>query len=453
MSAGPVTRRDVLKGAGALGLGALATRAPGASARGPRRPPNIVFVLTDDLGYGDLSCYGSSLIRTPVLDGMARRGMRFTDFYAGQATCTPSRTALLTGRYAPRANLGIVLQPDFQRGLSKQERTLPEYLKQAGYATALFGKWHLGNPRLNPDWHPLEHGFDRFFGVPYSDDQKPLSLYDDRTIIEEPPEQAPLTRRFTEQAVAFVRGHAEQPFFVELATTQPHSPLAAERANVSPAGLHGDSVQEIDRYVGVLLDQLGAPGVRRNTCVIFASDNGPWFVGSTGGLNGRKSETYEGGPRVPFIVEWPGVVPRGATYTAPGMFTDVLPTLLEAVGVEPDPTRPLDGRSLLRAWRTRKVVDRGDVFYFDDSGSNGRLNAVRRGKWKLHRSRMAGPYFTARDYDTTAELPQLFDLDVDEEESYDVSDRHPRLVEELLARMAEFDAQVKADHAARYPGS
>ena len=167
-----------------------------------------MFVLTDDLGYGDLSCYGSSLIRTPVLDGMARRGMRFTDFYAGQATCTPSRTALLTGRYAPRANLGIVLQPDFPRGLSKQERTLPEYLKQAGYATALFGKWHLGNPRLNPDWHPLEHGFDRFFGVPYSDDQKPLSLYDDRTIIEEPPEQAPLTRRFTEQAVAFVRGHA-----------------------------------------------------------------------------------------------------------------------------------------------------------------------------------------------------------------------------------------------------
>ena len=164
MSAGPVTRRDVLKGAGAIGLGALATRAPGASARGPRRPPNIVFVLTDDLGYGDLSCYGSSLIRTPVLDGMARRGMRFTDFYAGQATCTPSRTALLTGRYAPRANLGIVLQPDFPRGLSKQERTLPEYLKQAGYATALFGKWHLGNPRLNPDWHPLEHGFDRFFG-------------------------------------------------------------------------------------------------------------------------------------------------------------------------------------------------------------------------------------------------------------------------------------------------
>ena len=205
MSSTTVTRRDVLKGAGALGLGALAGRAPAAPRADQRRPPNVVIVFCDDLGYGDLGCYDSTLIRTPVLDAMARRGMRFTDFYAGQPSCTPSRTALLTGRYAPRANLGVVLQPTNVRGLAKQELTMPEYLKTRGYATGHFGKWHLGNPRINPEWHPMEHGFDRHFGVPYSNDQRPLSLYDDRTIIEEPPEQAPLTRRFTEQAIAFMR--------------------------------------------------------------------------------------------------------------------------------------------------------------------------------------------------------------------------------------------------------
>ena len=450
MSPTTVTRRSVLKGAGALGLGALAGHAPAAAAQ-QRRLPNIVIVFTDDCGYGDLSCYDSTLIRTPVLDAMARRGMRFTDFYAGQPSCTPSRTALLTGRYAPRANLGVVLQPTNVRGLSKQELTMPEYLKTRGYATGHFGKWHLGNPRINPEWHPLEHGFDRHFGVPYSNDQRPLSLYDQRTIIEEPPEQAPLTRRFTEQAIAFMRQHKDQPFFVYLATTQPHSPTAAERPNVSRGGSHGDAVEEIDRYVGVLLNELDDLGVRDNTCVIFSSDNGPWFVGSVGGLHGRKIETYEGGPRVPFIIEWPGVVPRGETYTEPAMNLDLLPTLLDYIGIEPDPTRPFDGRSILRALRGRRVVDRGDVFYFDDTGPNGTLNAIRRGKWKLHRRRIPGPYFTIRQYQPFDETPELFNLEDDLEESYDVSQRHPQIVEELLARLEQFDAEVRADHAARYP--
>jgi arylsulfatase A len=450
MSPTTVTRRTVLKGAGALGLGALAGRAPAAAAQ-EARLPNIVIVFCDDLGYGDLSSYGSTLIRTPVLDAMARRGMRFTDFYSGQPSCTPSRTALLTGRYAPRANLGVVLQAATVRGLAKQELTMPEYLKTRGYATAHFGKWHLGNPRLNPEWHPLEHGFDRHFGVPYSNDQLPLSLYDQRTIIEEPPEQASLTRRYTEQAVAFMRQHQDEPFFVYLATSQPHSPLAAERANVSRGGSHGDSVEEIDRHVGALLEELDDLGLRGNTCVMFSSDNGPWFVGSTGGLNGRKIESYEGGPRVPFIIEWPGVVAPGETYTEPAMNLDVLPTLLDHLGIEPDPSRPFDGRSLLRALQGRQVIDRGDVFYFDDTGPNGTLNAIRRGRWKLHRRRIPGPYFTIRQYQPLEEMPQLFDLGNDLEESYDVSQRHPQIVEELLQRLEEFDAEVRADHAARYP--
>jgi len=445
-----VTRRTVLKGAGALGLGALAARAPAAGAQ-QQRLPNVVIVFTDDLGWGDLSCYGSTLIRTPVLDAMARRGMRFTDFYSGQPSCTPSRTALLTGRYAPRANLGVVLQPTTQRGLAKHEITMPEYLKTRGYATAHIGKWHLGNPRVNPEWHPMEHGFDRHFGVPYSNDQRPLALYDNRTVIEEPPEQAPLTRRFFEQAIAFMRQHKDEPFFVYLATTQPHAPLAAENANVSRGGIHGDAVEEIDRYMGVLFRELDDLGVRDDTCVIFSSDNGPWFVGSVGGLHGRKIETYEGGQRVPFIIEWPGVVVTRHTYTEPAMNLDVLPTLLDYIGIQPDPTRPFDGRSLLRALRGRRVVDRGDVFYFDDTGPNGTLNAVRRGKWKLHRRRISGPYFTIRQYQPLEEMPQLFNLEADLQERYDVGQRHPDIVDELLERLEQFDAEVRADHAARYP--
>ena len=450
MSQTAVTRRTALKGAGALGLGALVGRAPAAAAQ-RRRPPNVVIVFCDDLGWGDLGCYGSTLIRTPALDAMARRGMRFTDFYAGQPSCTPSRTALLTGRYAQRANLGVVLQAATQRGLSKQEVTMPEYLKSRGYATAHFGKLHLGNPLRNPEWHPMEPAFDRHFGVPFSNDQMPLALYDDRTIIEAPPEQAPLTRRFTEQAIEFMRQHRDEPFFVYLATTQPHSPTAAERANVSRGGAHGDAVEEIDRYVGVLLQELDDLGVRDDTCVIFSSDNGPWFVGSVGGLHGRKIETYEGGPRVPLIIEWPGVVPSGETYTEPAMNLDILPTLLDSIGIEPDPTRPFDGRSILRALTGRRVVDRGDVFYFDDTGPNGTLNAIRRGKWKLHRRRIPGPYFTIRQYQPLEEMPQLFNLENDLEESYDISQRHPDIVNALLERLEQFDAEVRADHAARYP--
>ncbi|GAA1736047.1 hypothetical protein GCM10009809_34030 [Isoptericola hypogeus] len=445
-----VTRRSVL-GAGAAGL-ATTLAAPSASASTPRsRTPNFVVVYVDDLGYGDLGCYGSPLVRTPVLDGMARRGMRFTDFYSGSPVCTPSRAALMTGCYGPRVNLPAVLFPyprDVDEGISAEETTIAEYLKREGYATGIFGKWHLGDPASRAEHHPMEHGFDRYFGIPYSNDMDPVPLYDDREIVEEPVDQATITRRLSEQAVAFVREHADEPFFVYLAHHQPHEPLASEFAGRSAAGAHGDSVEEIDHYVGVLLDELDALGIREDTCVVFTSDNGPWYVGSAGDLYGRKAETYEGGMRVPFLVEWPGVVPRGATYREPGQLVDLLPTILAAVGARPDPGRVIDGHDLLTAWRTGRRVDRGDIFYYE--GGNGRLNAVRRGDWKLHVSRAAGPYFTGRGFSSTAETPQLFNLRTDPEESYDLSEHRPELVEELADTIRAFDAALRADRAARY---
>ncbi|MFF0728584.1 sulfatase [Streptomyces sp. NPDC004134] len=452
-STASATRRTILKGSGAMGLAAVAGVTTAAPAHGEEAAaPNVVIVYCDDLGYGDPGCYGSPLVDTPVIDGMARRGMRFTDFYAGAPTCTPSRAALLTGCYAPRVNLATVLFPDHTNGMSSRETTLATYLKGAGYATAHIGKWHLGNPAVDPGLHPMEHGFDRYFGLPYSNDMAPLPLYDDREIVEQPPEQAGLTRRYAEETVSFIRAHADRPFFVYLAITQPHEPLASEFAGRSAAGPHGDSVEEIDHYVGVLLDELDALGVRDNTCVIFTSDNGPWYVGSAGDLYGRKAETYEGGQRVPFVVEWPAVVPAGVTYRQPTSLVDVLPTLLEAAGVEPDPDRTIDGRSILRALATGRRMDRGDLFYYDDqrTPSVGNCNAVRRGDWKLHVRRVPGPYFTGRAFSPTEELPQLFDLARDPGECYDLSRHYPELVTTLTARIEEFDAALRADHAERY---
>jgi arylsulfatase A len=455
MSAPGISRRDVLKGAGAVvGTAALAgaVTAEPAQARPsrPRRRPNFVVVFVDDLGYGDLGCYGSPLIKTPVLDGMARRGMRFTDFYAGAPTCTPSRASLLTGCYGARVNMPLVVHPRHVIGLPSSERTLAEYFADAGYATGMAGKWHLGNPELDPANHPMDHGFGSYFGIPYSNDMNPLPLYDGRTVVEQGPDQSALTRRFTEWSVEFVRAHADEPFFLYLAQPQPHEPLAAEAANRSAGGSHGDSVEEIDRYVGVLLDELTALGIRDDTCVIFTSDNGPWFVGSPGDFHGRKVDTYEGGIRVPFVVEWPGVVPRGTVYRQPAQLVDLLPTLLAAIDVDPAPDRPLDGTSILPALRSGRRVDRGDIFYYDDVAPAGHLNAIRRGDWKLHVRRVGGPYFTGRLYDETEELPQLFDLRRDPEETYDLSEHHPDVVAELRAALEAYDAELRADALARH---
>ncbi|WP_207755752.1 sulfatase family protein [Nonomuraea cypriaca] len=437
------TRRQVLQGAGALaGLAALARPRPAAAAS---RAPNVIIVYCDDMGYGDLSCYGSPLIRTPVVDRLAAGGMRFTTMYSASPLCTPSRAALLTGCYAPRVNLPLVLDPRDTNGLAPSEVTLAEYLRDAGYATACIGKWHLGEPaRFRPD----KQGFDRFYGLLGSNDWNPRpALYDGDQIIENPADQPTLTRRYTEQAVSFVRDHADRPFFLYLAHTMPHEPLAVEPAFAgrSAGGDYGDVIETVDHYLGVLLGELDVLGIRQDTMVIFTSDNGPWYVGGTGPFAGRKAETYEGGMRVPFVVSWPGTVPAGVTYEEPACMVDVLPTLAALAGAGLRADRVIDGRDLSAALLRAERVDRGDIFYY----SRTDCNAVRRGQWKLHVKRFPGPYYTGRGFSATEELPQLFDLDRDPEEAYDLSGRHPELVAALTARIRKFDEDLKADSAQR----
>ncbi len=308
----------------------------------PDAKPNIVIILADDLGWGDLGCYGHPSIRTPNLDRMAAEGMRFTDFYSAGEVCTPSRAALLTGRYPIRSGMCHdryrVLRRDSAGGLPATEITIAQAVKTRGYATACIGKWHLGNYANVAAHHPRRHGFDFYFGLPHSNDMNPTPaapqgatsrldqdpewwaapLYRNEDLIERPADQTTLTRRYTEQAVKFIHEHKGGPFFLYLAHTFPHVPLFASGKfqGQSRRGLYGDVVEEIDWSVGQVLDALRREGLDRNTLVFFTSDNGPWLTqgeagGSAGPLRDGKGSTWEGGMREPGIAWWPGRVPAG----------------------------------------------------------------------------------------------------------------------------------------------
>lgn len=387
----------------------------------------------DDMGYGDMGCYGPTPIRTPEMDGIAARGVRFTHMYSGAPVCTPSRCGLLTGRYAQRVGLPRVLFPKDTAGLPAGERTIADGLRALGYATCALGKWHLG---CRPEHHPCRHGFDRFFGVPYSNDMLPLPLYSDETVVEEAIDQATLTRRYSDEAIAFIRAHRESPFFVYLAHTMPHIPLHVEPAfrGRSAAGTYGDTIECIDAHLGRLLAELRALGLERDTLVIVTSDNGPWFEGSTGGLRGRKFEVYEGGARMPFVAQWPAAIPAGSVCAEPAIFLDLLPTLTAWAGGMPPADRVLDGLDIRALFRGEGASPH-DALYFYVGNS---LNAIRVGRWKLHVAR-------GGDGRDRKEMPQLFDLSLDPQEAYNLADRHPELVQRLRGMIEAFDAQVKAE--------
>jgi arylsulfatase A-like enzyme len=366
--------------------------------RQPLDRPNFVLINCDDLGYGDVGCYGSSLNRTPALDGMAAEGLRFSDFYMGAPVCSPSRAALMTGCYPRRNGMAsydqnkLVLFPGDAVGLHPSEVTLAALLRRSGYATMLAGKWHLGD---QPPFLPTRHGFEEYFGLPYSNDMGrmseqwpwvPLPLMAGEEVVEEQPDQASLTARYVERAVRFLRAHRNEPFFLYFAHMYVHVPIFAPQIflQASRNGAYGAAVECVDWSVAALLKELRALGLDSNTLVIFTSDNGSNCRdgGSNGPLRGRKGTTWEGGLRVPCVMRWPGVISPGRTCKAMSTAMDLFPTLAGLAGAAPPGDRRLDGRDLRPLLLNETGAGSPHETFCYYRGSE--LEAVRAGRWKLH---------------------------------------------------------------------
>ena len=415
-----------------------------AFAAESRRPPNLIFIYADDLGYGDVGCYGARAIRTPNLDRMAREGLRFTSFYSVSPVCTPSRAALMTGRYAARMgsqqmHLSNVLTAGDKAGLPKEETTVAGTLRAHGYATACIGKWHLG---VTEGYRAIDRGFDSYFGIPYSNDMSPSVLLRNAEKIEEPVRQDTLTLRYTEEALAFIERSKDRPFFLYLAHTMPHIPLHASPRfrGKSQGGLYGDAVEEVDWSAGQVLDRIRRLELERNTLVAFSSDNGPWYQGSPGPLRGRKGWTYEGGVRVPGIFWWPGHIRADAISAEPASTIDFFPTAVQLAGVA-DPaaaTRlPLDGHSIvpLLTLREARMPDRLLLFF-----DTVYLQTARYSRWKIHVARWRVPRYTPGYSDKNNMLlknPELYDMTVDPSESYNLAADYPDVVRDLSVRITE----------------
>jgi arylsulfatase A-like enzyme len=432
----------------------------GATAQEAKRPPNFVVIFTDDQGYQDLGCFGSPEIETPNIDRMAREGMRFTDFYVSQAVCSASRAALMTGCYSNRVSILGALGPKSPIGIHDDEWTIAEVLKQADYATAIYGKWHLGH---HPRFLPMRHGFDDYFGLPYSNDMWPqhptnksfpdLPLINRDEIVEYNPDQRQLTTWYTEHAVKFIEEHQDEPFFVYLPHSMPHVPLFVSekyRGN-SRRGLYGDVISEIDWSVGQVLETLKRCGVDDRTLVWFTSDNGPWLsYGDHGGsalpLREGKGTTWEGGMREPCVVRYPGHIPAGTECHELAATIDILPTLASLAGVELPQKHKIDGADitpLLLGQADAKTPHEAYYYYW------GRhLQAIRGGQWKLH---FPHPYRSLAGEPGSGGRPgpivqkntalELYDLKNDIGETTNVADQHP----DVVNRLKELADQARAD--------
>jgi arylsulfatase A-like enzyme len=437
-----MNRRELLGAAAAGALLAGPAAAAAATAPGPaRRPPNFVVVLCDDLGYGDVSPYGGK-IPTPAIARLAREGVTLTDYYAPANLCTPSRAGLLTGRYPVRTGLGfeVIMQGD-DRGLPLSEVTIAKALKPAGYATGLFGKWHLGH--LGAAWPPTKHGFDTFVGIPYSHDMKPLWMAEshagsDVATRRDNPVLANLQQDFYAAAEAFITANRDRPFFVELALSAPHLP-EVPHPGFDPntfAGPYGAVVQEIDSIVGRLVAKLAALGLTRDTVVVFTSDNGPWFEGSPGWLRERKGGgAYDGGYRVPCIAWAPGRLPAGRRVASIASGVDVLPTFLAMAGVAPPAGVTLDGRDISAVLRSGAPSPHEALILFDNEVPIG----VRTQDWKYVES----AYYRGNKLPMAVlGYEQLYDVKADPSENYSVAATHPEIAkamrERLKAAKAEF---------------
>jgi arylsulfatase A len=437
----------------------------------PAEKPNFIILFCDDLGYGDIGCFGSVLHRTPNIDKIAREGMMLTSFYSSSGVCTPSRASLMTGCYPRRVNMHVnaweghmrqVLFPVARRGLNPDEITIAELLKERGYATECIGKWHLGD---QPPFLPVRQGFDSYYGIPYSNDMgteqfdqnPPLPLLRDEKVIEAPADQNTLTMRYTQEAVDFITANKDRPFFLYLPHTMPHNPVHASEAftGKSANGLYGDAVEEIDWSTGRIDEVLAELGLKDKTLIVFTSDNGASsaFGGSNGKLRGWKGSVWEGGMRVPCVIRWPGIVPAGSRSDAITCTMDLLPTLVELAGGEVPADRIIDGENILPVLKGGRINAAGSaeegsapeksagkgprVYYYYQKGQ---LQAVREGDWKLHLPLENKILYAWRD--TTASFAgELYNLREDVTEQDNRFAEHPAIVARLLeiAELANAD--------------
>jgi arylsulfatase A-like enzyme len=428
-------------------------------------PPNVVIIFCDDLGYSDVGPFGAQGFETPNIDRLAREGRRFTSFYVAQAVCSASRAALLTGCYPNRIGILGALWPRDRHGIGDQELTLGNLLHSRGYATAIVGKWHLGH---DPRFLPTRHGFDEYFGLPYSNDMMPrdaahrfptVPLIEGEKTIEIGPDQSQLTTRYTERAVDFIDRKHDVPFFLYLAHTMPHMPLyvSDKFKGKATAGLYGDVVMEIDWSVGQILDALDRHKLADGTLVIFTSDNGPWLAAGAHGGSARplregKGSSFEGGVREPCIMRWPGHIPADTTCDEPVMTIDLLPTIAHLAGAEVPTDRVIDGRDiwpLMAGEPGTKSPHDALYFYWNDA-----LQAVRAGRWKLHFPHIYQHVVELGHdgaYGKVAPLQEdlsLYDLEADPGETTNVAPDHPDVVARLqdLAERAREDLGDSATH-------
>lgn len=445
---------------------ALGTARLTAAERPAARPPNVVIIFTDDQGYGDVGVFGATSYPTPNLDRMAKEGRRFTDFHVAQPVCSASRAALLTGCYPNRIGLPGALGPNSEIGISSEETTLAELFKSKGYATGMAGKWHLGH---KPQHLPVRHGFDEFFGLPYSSDMwphhpeakpgsyPPLPLFENDRVINPGlthADQEQLTTQYAERAVRFIDKNKDTPFFFYLAPNTPHVPLYVSEKfkGKSGAGLYGDVIMEIDWAVGEVLSAIKRNHLDEQTLVIFSSDNGPWLsygnhAGSAGPYREGKGTSFEGGHREPCIMRWPGKLPANSVCTEPLMTIDIFPTLARLIGASV-PSHKIDGMDVWPILEGLPKAKNPHEAYFSYYNQND-LQAVRSGDWKLlfpHTARTMNGQDRGRDGNPGKYRPlpvqrALYNLSSDPGETHDISAEHPEIISrlEMLAEMMRSD--------------
>ena len=470
--------RSVIQGAliACLSVLCVAAVSPG-DARADQTSPNIIVILADDLGYGDLSCFRAKDIATPNIDRMATEGAKFNSFYVS-AVCSPTRAALMTGSHSTRVGIGGVLFPRNNHGLNPDEVTLPELLKEQGYATAIIGKWHLGNQDM---FQPLNHGFDYWYGTPSSNSQfydptiktyaldciyregytcdgilkretAACPLIEDNIVIEVPADQTQFTQRYTRETIRFITENKDKPFFVYLAHNMPHIPLHASEKFVgsSKRGIYGDTIQELDWSTGEILRSLKKLGLDQNTLVIFTSDNGPntGKGGSAGPLKGSKGSTLEGGVRVPFVACWPGTIPAGTESDEAITGMDLLPTLTRLAGGDVPDDRVIDGKDIwpLLAGKPDAKSPHEAIYYL-----RGRsVDAIRVGDWKYRMAtdkpskvKKSKKQPAAESQPKKVSVETLYNLSDDIGENTNLIDEHPEIARRLKWKLASFETELR----------